>query len=91
MFYLYAISYGFDKDFLDGAIKIKYNLSLIGEYRESSTTSLLYFKTEKTFDELVKLFEDNFSSNGHFTFFTLEKGNYKCINETDKIFKWLWK
>lgn len=94
MFNLYAISYGSNsRTTIDCTVKIKYHLSLIGEYKVSCNSSLLYLKTNKTFDEVVDFFEKNFTEeyDTYFTIFILEKGNYKCINESDKILEWLWK
>lgn len=87
---IYSISYGFDKKYLDNERKIKYLLSLNGEYKKSKTTSLLYFKTNLTLEKLVKMLKEEFDNNCYFATFIIDKGNYICINEDPKVFKWLW-
>ncbi len=87
---LFAISYGFEREYLEKAIKVKYLLSLSGEYKESRTTSLIYLKTEKSLEGLTKLFSDKFDKEDHFVIFVLEKGNYLCLNEDSRVFRWLW-
>jgi hypothetical protein len=87
---LFAISYGFEREYLDKAIRTKYLLSLSGEYRESRTVNLIYLKTEKSFGELIELFSGKFDKEDHFVIFILEKGKFKCLNEDSRVFKWLW-
>lgn len=88
---LYSISYGFKSDFLDKEIKCKYILSLYGEYKESNSNSLLFYKTDLSFEKLYELMNNNFDSKSDcFVLSIMEKGKYKCINEDEKVFKWMW-
>ncbi len=87
---LYGISYGFKTKPLENALRFRSLLSLNGDYKESKTNSLVYFKADASFEQITTLLRNKFNDDGSFAVFILEKGKYKCINEPREVFKWLW-
>lgn len=87
---IYSIIGAFDRKALDKDIKLKYILSLNGEYRISAIKPMLFYKTELSFEALINLLEKEFDTGDHIMIDILEKGTFKLINEDNSVFEWVW-